>query len=224
MRSTLPMGIAAIAALTACAQADIVLFFDDFEASGIRPEWGPTAVETSAPSFTTFMGRYATGGVSLYPDLGEAADDTTPGDGDGGPRARVYYVEFDFFAIDSWDSSSPWGPDTLHVAANGATLLSATFSNHGEAQTFAGSPTVGPAFLGYASGWKDSIYRDIRLEFELAPGADALRLVWSGLGLQGINDESWGIDNVEVGVVPAPAPVALGSLGLVAALGRRRRG
>jgi hypothetical protein len=45
----------------------------------------------------------------------------------------------------------------------------------------------------------------------------------SGAGWQGGNDESWGLDNLSVGI-NVPEPTMLGSLGLLAAaLGARRR-
>ncbi len=227
------MSVLAAGVLAPMAHADIVIFQDDFESPGIKNEWGPTAIE-SASAYTRFMGRYSYGGVSLYLPMPE--DDTVgpgdggqPGGGDGGdggdtggPNNRRLYVEFDLFVIDSWDSTGRFGPDTMNVAADNVNIFTETFSNHNEPQSYARVPDEGGVNLGLGGTWADSIYRNIRLEFDVSPDTDILRIVWSDLGLQGMDDESWGIDNVEVGVTPSPASLAIGALGL-AGFARRRR-
>jgi hypothetical protein len=63
----------------------------------------------------------------------------------------------------------------------------------------------------------DSVYN---LSFTFAHNASDLVLDFSANGLQGIGDESWGLDNVMVQVTPVPLPAAVwlfgsGLLGLI---------
>lgn len=63
----------------------------------------------------------------------------------------------------------------------------------------------------------DSVYE---LSFTFAHTGSSLMLNFGANGLQGINDESWGLDNVQVAVAPVPVPPAVwlfvsGLLGLV---------
>jgi hypothetical protein len=70
----------------------------------------------------------------------------------------------------------------------------------------------------------DSVYN---LSFTFAHNASDLVLNFSANGLQGLNDESWGLDNVQVAVAPVPVPatVWLFGSGLIGLLGfaKRRR-
>ncbi|HZW08655.1 MAG TPA: hypothetical protein VFF69_02020, partial [Phycisphaerales bacterium] len=149
------------------------------------------------------------------------------GGGGGGVPFILYTVEFDFYAIDSWDGDGPpYGPDVFEVISNSGTLFHETISNGTIAQTYR-APDVGPVQLGYGSRWDDSIYRDIRLSFRVPDDAQSVNLKFRGVGLQLLNDESWGIDNVTLsyevayGAVPAPAGLGAG-LGLLCIGGRRR--
>jgi hypothetical protein len=109
------------------------------------------------------------------------------------------------------------------VLVNASEKFNETFSNHvGGSQSFR-SPDVSGSNLGVA-GWRDSIYRGVSVTFA-DPGTSTLAIQWQDGGLQGVSDESWGIDNVKVTyqVVPSPGPASclLAGLGLLA--GRRRR-
>jgi hypothetical protein len=76
--------------------------------------------------------------------------------------------------------------------------------------------------------WMDSVYN---LSFMFAHSADNLVLNFSASGLQiagltGLDDESWGLDNVQVAVAPVPVPPAVwlfgsGLLGLIGVARRR---
>lgn len=70
----------------------------------------------------------------------------------------------------------------------------------------------------------DSVYN---LSFMFAHNASDLVLNFSAAGLQGLADESWGLDNVQVAVAPVPVPPAVwlfgsGLLGLIG-IARRRQ-
>src|SRR5262249_12883850 len=58
-----------------------------------------------------------------------------------------------------------------------------------------------PVNLGF-SGYGDTIYRGITLSFTAGSGTEQVR--FADGGLQGVGDESWGIDNVGVAAAATP--------------------
>jgi hypothetical protein len=153
-------------------------------------------------------------------------------------------------------NSDPLGPDLWSLGvAGGPSLLSATFSNGNPAgqsySPFPGALSCNPGYnavypagtynpmtgasecysLGYTfsspdvtNEAMDSVYN---LSFTFAHNANDLVLNFSAAGLQGIADESWGLDNVQVAVAPVPVPPAVwlfgsGLLGLIGVARRKR--
>lgn len=149
-------------------------------------------------------------------------------DGDGGGGGGSPYiaglVTFDLYIIDSWDgSSSVHGPDTFEVLINREVHFSETFTNLPDGtQTFR-APDAGPMHLGYHAQWMDSIYLGVEVPFVLPADANELLIDFRGVGLQGMIDESWGIDNVRVTIEHVPAPGAIGAFGLAGVFAARRR-
>lgn len=206
---------AAVATASGSAWGD-VLYQSTFESGPVDPVWSANTHFEQLVPFTRYIGRYS-GEESVVLALpAPAAAALGPG------QSYLYTLTFDFYALDSWDGYEPnFGPDWFRVYANGSIVFDETFANVHNLQSFR-PPDVGPAPMGYAAA-PDSIYRDIAVPFQ-APGATTLSLKFRGQVLQGMADESWGIDNVRVAyqVVPAPGPLALlGLAGLVVA--RRRR-
>jgi hypothetical protein len=235
----------ALVPAAALAQSDVTLYHNTFEARQIGSEWSRGTVLNwdHRRSFTTFNGRYSGGSTTLTLAQPAIANPWIPGgarageggEGEGGegggggdtePRV-IYAVTFDLYAIDSWDGSvQDFGPDRFRVSVNGTSLLDTTITTHeGQAQDFR-APDLGPVHLGFRPDWKDSIYRNVTLEFTLADHTAPIAITWSDLGLQGLNDESWGIDNVGVTyrVVPAPGAAGLSGGLLLTCLRRRRAG
>lgn len=226
--------LAAVLALPVVASADIVLYQSDFESGLIDPQWGHTARLDHSAGFSRFMGRYSennetvlNNSVSLRLELPD--DTSNPGSGGGGGGGGTgtnpdqYYLKFDLYAIDSWDGNAAMnGPDLFEVFINGTNLFSHTFSNHTPGQTYPLAPTVGPVDLGFNSYDTDTIYRGIVIPFSVG-SATELVIKWRSDGLQGLSDESWGIDNVSVSQVPTPGSAALLALGGLVIAGRRRR-
>ncbi|MCB9844609.1 MAG: hypothetical protein H6811_01285 [Phycisphaeraceae bacterium] len=229
------------------AGAEVVeIFQDNFQSARLKSQWSSnTPHETEGPAaFTWFAGRLNNNTIHLtlpaVPPPGgrddgydDGGDDGSGGDGDGGGGGGGgdfdlyvrYFVSFDLYIIDSWDGDRTTnGPDRFEVLANGGTIFSETFANQHDEQSYPGRPDVGPVHLGYNGGAKDSIYRQIRREFTIPESDPQLRLSFRAVGLQSLNDESWGIDNVHVGyeIVPAPGAGAVLGLGLLG-LSRRRR-
>lgn len=215
------VGVGAAAALAAQARAGI-LFTDDFQQDWARPNWSAnTLINMEAEkTFTWFNGRYS-GNSSTTLTLG-APPPPKSGSGTGGSY-NLFTVTFDLFILDSWDGNEPTqGPDRFSVKANGATIFSETFANQHSDQSFR-RPDVGPVQLGFDSRYLDSIYRKIAVDFTIPDGASSIVLNFGAAGLQGLNDESWGIDNVKVEYSTVPAPGVGALMGLAGLIGLRRR-
>jgi len=152
-------------------------------------------------------------------------------------------------------NGDPLGPDHWNLSVGSMTLFDKTFANGNPAgQSYSPSPgaiscnagynAVYPAgtynpmtgaaecySLGYyfddpnlGNQAMDSVYN---LSFTFNHSASDMVLNFSAYGLQGLADESWGLDNVMVQVAPVPLPPAMwlfgsGLLGLVG-MARRKR-
>jgi len=219
--------LAAVACLSGVASAGTVFYANDFETGPLGPEWSGNSVLTQAENFSQFNGRYSGGWTELtlgYPQISHPGALVTPG---GTPLQ--FTVTFDFYAIDSWDGDADYvsylgqraGPDWLTVSVNDGAVFEETFNNRGYTQTF-DEPLTARSNLGFLS-FSDAIYRTISVDFEASPGQPIV-IRWEDSGLQGMADESWGVDNINVAYtsVPTPGSLALGACGLVL-VGRRRR-
>jgi hypothetical protein len=159
-----------------------LVYSNNFE-SGVGSEWSTSQVETTATPLTKFLGRFANNTATLTLD-------TTPGE--------TYTLNFDFYAIDSWDgNNTTYGPDFFNVAIDGVRVFSNTFSNFADfTQTFRAPERLENFGFAPYSNWLEAIYRGIPLTFT-ATGTTS-KISFFGSGLQGVGDESWGIDNVRV--------------------------
>ncbi len=90
-----------------------LVFSDSFE-SGANPLWTDRTVNSDAQSvFSKFLGRFASSGSTL--------NLTTL-------NATEYRVEFDFYALDSWDGNA--GPDYFDVFAGNTLAFHESISNY----------------------------------------------------------------------------------------------
>lgn len=167
---------------------------NDFE-SALGSEWsGAATIDTSNSTFSSFLGRLGNNTTTL----------SLSGLGSG---THNISLTFDFYAIDSWDGNSTnCGPDYFGINGDYTgqwTVVNSTFiSTYDYSQTFPHTPTATGNF-GY-NHWTDDIYRNISINFTLS--GDALNLNFYGQNLQGISDESWGLDNVSIDTNSAPVP------------------
>jgi hypothetical protein len=211
-------GIAGLGVL-GVARADVVYSNTFQSGTAPGPEWSSNAHFDTATPFTRFLGRYGT------TDSVTLTLPRPPGDSEGQGGAgtyRLYNVTFDFFAIDTWDGYEPtYGPDSFQVFVNNAMLFNETFANQHNLQSYH-PPTVGPTPLAYGVA-NDSIYRDISIDFTLAPTATDIQIRFHSQLSQTMADESWGIDNVRVGYSVVPSPGSLALLVLGGAMASRRR-
>ncbi len=195
--------------------ASAQLYSEDFNTGVAGPEWSIQTV-TAAPSGEQFLGRFANATATLT--LGSL------------PAHSELTVSFDLYIINTMDGNEPF---TVSEGAN--TLFQTTFSNNANAgqwfpnqigQGVTSSPGTGadpnsqtllqfPPING--ADLANAVYH---LSFTFPHADSALAFSVSASGLQGISDESWGIDNVVV--TPTPG---VGLVGVAAGLlaGRRRR-
>lgn len=231
------MGIAKIGlGLVACAAGltmglparAAVIYQTDFQ-SGVGAEWSHPITQHAPTPYgfgpRTFLGEFGNETVTLsLADLGWHSG---------------VQLDFDLYLIRSWDGSSggaalyDYGNDVFRVTASGGlALLEATFSNGNPAgQTF-GPAAANPAFTGAAEAYSlgyvfddgilgisqvmDSVYR---FSFNFAHSSSLLAFDFSGIGLQGLEDESWGLDNVRVSLLGAQPPVAVPTPAVLPLLG-----
>lgn len=212
------------------AQA-LVAYQNDFQ-SGAGSEWSHTLTQDAPTPYwfgpRTFLGEFGNETVSL--SLSDLA-----------PHSSIL-LDFDLYLIRSWDGSSTgtavdYGNDAFSVwVAGGPSLLDETFSNGNPAGQSFGPLSINPYHTGAAETYSlgyvfddgilqisqvmDSVYH---MSFLFAHNTNQLTLNFSGYGLQNINDESWGLDNVRVSVVPEPGTAALLGLGILMLAGRMRR-
>lgn len=230
------------------------VYINDFQ-SAVGTGWSSadnTIGITQAPNtdfVRKFLGEFSNGTVSLsLTGLPEHVSTTV--------SFSLYLIRSWDGNATTIANGDPLGPDhwTLNVGG-GPTLLNTTFSNGGSVgQAYAPSPfaagCTGYNLSGLPSGEynpmtgasecyslgytfsspdvtneaMDSVYE---LSFAFAHTGGSLMLNFGANGLQGIADESWGLDNVKVAVSPVPVPAAVwlfgsGLLGLIGVARRNR--
>jgi hypothetical protein len=208
--------IGAVLTLTANTAVADTIYSNDFE-SAVGSEWSNTSTAVTPAGARKFLGQFGNQTVSLTLGSLPAHDSVT--------------LSFDLFVINSWDGVGPNGPDVWTLGVEGGPmLLNTTFSNVeelGRKQSYpdsypgaeypAGTGAAEIDTLGYTY-YGNSVYH---LEYSFAHSDDSIVFNFSASGLQGINDESWGIDNVTVDVVPEPATICMLGLGVLGLLRRK---
>jgi hypothetical protein len=176
------------------------VYFNDFEGP-VGPEWSDTNTDQTPITSQGFLGRFSNDSVTLT--LNSL------------PAHSIVRVAFDLFIIQSWDGnvdSDVWGLDVL----GGPNLINTTFSavdcspgpqafpdNFPGGINPAGTDAIETNSLGYPpvgcppGEFMDTVYH---LEFTFPHTDDSITFPFFGEGLQGVSDESWGLDNVAVSV------------------------
>ncbi len=177
-------------------------------------EWSITTTDVTPTDGDRFLGQFTNESVNLtlsdLPTHGQAT------------------VSFDLLVLKSWDGNSPTqGPDRWSLTVSGISqpLLDTTFSNcEPIPQSYPDSypsgshpPTTGHTevnSLGYTQlcmpyAASDAVYS---MQYSFAHTGDQLIVTFAGAGLQSVEDESWGLDNVSVvlgGATCVPPPNGL---------------
>jgi len=194
--------------LTSAPPKPQVAYNNNFEGA-VGEGWSNTSTDTT-PSGRIFLGRFGNDTVSLTLT--------------GLPDHTDVTVSFDLFIIGAWDGNrtdNGLGPDLWTVSVRGGlTLIQTTFGNgdpnsvyrqsypgwYPDAQNPKRSGAEENNTLGYPdpSGFtpiQDSVYQ---LSFKFSHSASTLTLDFAGAGLQSLDDESWGLDNLRVVVETSP--------------------
>ena len=182
------------------------IFSADFE-SGAGPEWSKRITETTPAGGRRFLGRFGNEAVRLsLSDL---------------PAHTQLTVTFELYVIGTWDGNNPlYGPDPWEMrVAGGHRIIRTTFSNVDSPdypQSFPGTyPEAEYRAFFRAAEWRtlgyftytvagtldnSAVYRVTATipHSEASIALDFAKLAGSFYG--GIEDESWGIDNVRVSV------------------------
>jgi len=198
-----------------------IIYQNDFQ-SAVLTGWsstgGSVAISTS-PNSHKFLGRDSYYGFS---------NETVSLSLSGIPVPNIgVTLAFDLYIIQSWDGNSDRDIFELSVSG-GPVLLYTTFGTHspryqsypdnygtGASYTWnTGASAIGT--LGYTF-YGDAIYH---LEYTFPYSNSNLIINFAARNLQGITDESWGIDNViisteGVGVIPEPNTILLLGSGLL---------
>lgn len=205
--------------LTALPASAAIIYTNDFEA-GVGVEWTPDLL-SSTPSNslhgeTKFLGQFNHQTVALELN--------------GLPTHTELTISFDLFLIGAWMGNKMFdGPDIWELRLDGGpVLLHTTFSNTLSPQAYPGAhPGENfPARTGASENntlnfnlLPDSVYH---LSFTLPHAAHAARFDFTGAPeANPAFYKRWGLDNVEVQVVPEPASLLLCG-GLLLAAARRR--
>ena len=172
-------------------QAPIEVFFDDFEGEP-SPAWSSQELAVTPIGERSFLGRFGEDEVRL------ALSDLAPHD--------EVTVEFDLFIINSWDGDpSSLGERWILTADDDTTLVDTSFSTH-RPQSFPDDlgdvshpPRTGASEVD-SLGFRDffgtgDVYRISRT---FPHAGESLTLSFRGEHVQGLRDESWGLDNVRV--------------------------
>lgn len=209
--------------LNATASQAAVLYENDFQTAA-GSEWSQTTLQNAPTPYSfgprSFLGEFGNDTVSLN------LSGLTPHDS--------LLLTFDLYLIRTWDGSSSgttfdYGNDSFKVSVgNGPVLLDKTFSNGNPAGQSFGPAAINPQFTGAAETYSlgyvvpgsilaepqvmDSVYR---MSFAFAHNTDLLTLNFSGYGLQSLGDESWGLDNVQVSMIPEPGIAPMLAFGLL---------
>jgi hypothetical protein len=175
------------------------LLNEDFE-SGVTGVWSNPTTSVTPNGTRGYLGQFANNTVTLtVPNIPAHAEVT---------------IEFDLYINKSWDGLGSAGNDVWAILADGAPLLQTTFSNVPLDfwSFFSGNWRQSyPAGFGagnYPLKWGavesnslgfsyfgDSVYR---FNFTVPHTADTLTYTFAGSGLEGVSNESWGLDNVRV--------------------------
>lgn len=230
-KSVLALTILAGLGLTPCrpvAAQTTTVYSNDFSA-GAGSEWSPSTTDT-------------TPGTLAHPAdafLGQFGNQTTTLSLTGLATHSQVTVTFDLYMIRTMDGNGPEGPDSWTLTENGSTLIATNFATAtglGQTQDFGGpdgsggyltgghyAPFTGAtevATLGFLNGSfvEDAVFP---LSFTFADASSSLNFNFIGGQNQGIDDESWGLDNVVVKTISSPVPEAstTASFGLLLALG-----
>lgn len=207
-----------------------LLYEEKFE-GGVGDEWSDQLTTTTPPAAVrtrSFLGRYSENdSVSL--NLFDLQDH------------QALKISFELFVIQTWDGNDPSdGVDIWSLTVDGKKVLETTFSNHDSSYTIPveyqsytdqydplnvanNPPRLGASennTLGYefpydnATGIMDSVYQ---LDFIIPHSKKSVEIKFESQlgGNTGLDDESWGIDDISVSTSALILPTKTTSKGFI---------
>ena len=232
--------LAGLAGASAANAAPVNVFSTDFD-SGLDPRISPdTATLTGVQGFAGLgpVGNQF-GGNFLRSETGHTVTLSLT----GLPTHDTVTLSFLFAAIDSLDGTGvfPSG-DFFKIVFDGNTLFSESFANAlpSQIQSYVPPPGVELArhvdlgFTGPGSFYTDSAYNfgadPAFADFAHSSSSLTLEFFIFGPGNQGLDDESWAMDNLNVSVttigreiIPEPFTLSVFGAGFAGAVALRRR-
>lgn len=237
-RFTMLIAVLALLAGSGVPADAVVVYSNDFQ-GGVTTDWissgNPIQIQSTplpGDGSRKFLGQFGNDTVSLT--LGTL------------PPHTWRTVTFDLYVIRTWDgansSNSQIGPDVFDLSlGSGENLIHTTFSNitwvggdplydQNYPNGYPGAtnpPRTGASemhTLGYIWATNIGIDSVYHLSFSGPHSASSVVFNFTGSGLQVLDDESWGLDNVRVEVVPVPGTLLLLGSGLLGLAGFRWRG
>ncbi|MDD1457444.1 hypothetical protein MEN95_21380, partial [Dolichospermum sp. ST_sed7] len=179
------------------------IYFNDFETAA-GTAWSNQTRSITPVGGRNFLGEFSNDTVSLT--LNTQANSTVS-------------LEFDLFILKSWDGSYSGTGDffTLSIAG-GQTLLNTTFTLYSNQQAYPGTfgnetypgrtgATENNTLGYYYDG--DSVYH---ISSTFQSPSNNLTINFAGSNLQGIDNESWGLDNVKVTTLTIPTALSAGTI------------
>jgi hypothetical protein len=192
-----------------------VVYSNDFE-SPVGAEWSSRRTDVTPNGNRRFLGQFGSESVHLKLDNLPAHSKVT--------------LSFELFLSRSWDGLcevQPCGPDIWEFGVAGrAPLLHTTFGNgrpfvdlnqsfpddYPSGNFLPRTRAIENNTLGYTFpvvGPNDSVYR---LCYTVDHSAGSIEFDFAGSGLQQIEDESWGLDNLRVAAATADAVMAIAAV------------
>ncbi|MEX0939237.1 MAG: hypothetical protein WDZ59_15350 [Pirellulales bacterium] len=192
--------VASIVSITSQVSATaVVIYENDFEGA-VGTEWSSTATDVTPVGARRFLGQFASDRDNeVFLTLSDI------------PEHPYLQIEFDLFIIRSWDGdSTTFGADLWELSVvDGPTLESRRYSQEHRFADVTEEDTLGYLWNGLPTV-ADSVYHR---SYTFPHSEDSVVFRFFAETDRGVTNESWGLDNVRVSLVPEPSS---GSLVIIA--------
>jgi len=173
------------------------IYFNDFNDS-VGDEWNVSSLYTTPDGSESYLGRFNSQEVVMNLDSIESGQ---------------YIVNFEFWALITWDGfgnsgNGMFGPDIFEFSINSQSFLNETFSNsYNRNQSYpnggsnpycTGAELFNPYGHTDTNNTEDGFLCVYQMNFDYDHSGGDINLLFNANLTEGLYDESWGIDKVEV--------------------------